>query len=150
MVEPGMDRGPQQTVSDLFVLHERLAADTTEVVDLELCRVLLMEDARFPWLILVPRINGLRELHDVPKLQREQLFDEIESASLALQHVCDAYKINLGALGNLVPQLHIHVVARDPRDPAWPGPVWGMGTAEPYTKQQRTQRLAALSQAIRA
>ncbi len=115
-----------------FALHPRLAADTVPVGDLPLCRVLLMDDARFPWLILVPRRPGLREVHDLPAAERAVLIEEVAAASRALDADARPDKLNVGALGNVVAQLHIHVVARFAADPAWPGPVWGSGPAQPY------------------
>lgn len=131
-------------MSATWTLHERLQADTTQVADLALCRCLLMEDARFPWFILVPRIADLRELHDIPRSHRETLFDEIEAASTALQSLTQAHKLNVAALGNQVPQLHIHVIARQPDDAAWPGPVWGVGSATAYTDAAREALLGKL------
>ena len=115
-----------------FTLHPRLAADTVPVGDLPLCSVLLMGDARFPWLILVPRRAELREVTDLPAGARADLMEEIAAASRALQAETGAEKLNLGALGNVVAQLHVHVVARFAADAAWPGPVWGSGAAVPY------------------
>jgi len=115
-----------------FELHERLAADTAFIADWKLSRVLLMNDARYPWIILVPRKFGLREMHDLSVGDETVLMKEITRASLALETITNAHKINIGALGNIVQQLHIHIVARNPGDPAWPGPVWGNGTAQPY------------------
>ena len=117
-----------------FVLHPRLAADTLPVADLPLSRVLLMDDARFPWLILVPRRPALREITDLPAGERAALMEEIALASRALEREVGAEKLNVGALGNVVEQLHIHVVARFAADPAWPGPVWGSGAAVPYSE----------------
>jgi diadenosine tetraphosphate (Ap4A) HIT family hydrolase len=113
-----------------FLLHPRLAADTTLVCDWDLCRVLAMNDARYPWIVLVPRRAGLTEMHEVA--ERAMLIGEIARASQGLKNISAAAKINIGALGNLVPQLHVHVVARNPGDAAWPGPVWGQGAAVPY------------------
>lgn len=115
-----------------FELHPRLAADCIGVGDLPLCRVLLNNDARFPWCILVPRLAELRDLHDVPAAHRTALFGEIERVSLALQQIGQADKINVAALGNMVPQLHIHVIARRTDDAAWPAPVWSAGAGQPY------------------
>ena len=115
-----------------FTLHPRLAADTVPVGDLPLCSVLLMGDARFPWLILVPRRADLREFTDLPVGGRAELMEEIADASRALQAEAGAEKLNVGALGNVVAQLHVHVVARFEADAAWPGPVWGSGVAVPY------------------
>ncbi|HEY1630334.1 MAG TPA: HIT family protein [Rhizomicrobium sp.] len=130
-----------------FTLHERLKADTHPVADWGLSRVLLMNDARYPWLILVPRRAGLVELHDLKHAERLVLMEEIARASDHLKSLTAAAKINVGALGNMVPQLHVHVIARNPGDPAWPGPVWGHGAAVPYTDDARgafVKRLDAL------
>ena len=127
-----------------FNLHPQLQADTTTVADLPLCRCLLMHDARYPWLILVPRVDGLRELHEVPANARASLFEEIDLVSRALQGVSGAHKLNVAALGNQVPQLHIHIIARQLDDPAWPGPVWGVGAAEPYSLQAKDTLIATL------
>ncbi len=128
----------------MFTLHPRLAADCFDLGALSLCQLLLMNDERFPWCILVPRLPNLRDLHDVPRQHRETLFDEIERVSDALMRIGNATKMNVAALGNVVPQLHIHVIARTATDAAWPGPVWGVGTAAPYADAApRTQALRA-------
>jgi len=132
----------------VFRLHERLAADTTVVADWGLSRVLLMEDARFPWLILVPRRAGLVELHDLKHAEGLVLIEEIRRASSGLKAITGAAKINVGALGNLVPQLHVHVVARQPGDAAWPGPVWGQGTAVSYAPDARRALVEKLATAL--
>ncbi|HWA31546.1 MAG TPA: HIT family protein [Rhizomicrobium sp.] len=129
---------------DSFVLHERLAADTTPVADWALSRVLLMNDARFPWLILVPRRTGLTEIHELKHAERMVLIEEINRASLGLKTLTNAVKINVGALGNLVPQLHIHIVSRKPGDAAWPGPVWGSGVAAAYEQGVKDELLGKL------
>lgn len=131
-----------------FVLHERLAADTVPLDDWPLCRVLLMNDASYPWLILVPRRAGLSELHDVAPGDMPQLVDEICQASRALQSSFAPDKINVGALGNMVAQLHIHVIARFRDDPAWPGPVWGAQPPVPYDAATLAARRAALAAAF--
>jgi diadenosine tetraphosphate (Ap4A) HIT family hydrolase len=115
-----------------FSLHPRLEADTVFVADWTLSRVLLMNDARYPWLILVPRRADAVELFELDEADRAVLTEEIARASRGLKALRKAAKINIGALGNLVPQLHVHVVARSPGDAAWPGPVWGQGAAVPY------------------
>lgn len=124
---------------DHFALHARLEADTAFIADWALSRVLLMNDARYPWLILVPRRAHLSELHDLSHAERLVLTEEISRASEKLKALMGCAKINVGALGNMVPQLHIHVIARNPGDAAWPGPVWGNGTAEPYAPQSLTK-----------
>jgi len=132
-----------------FELHPRLAADTIFVTDWPLSRVLLMNDARFPWLVLVPQRTNLVELHDLDAADRAVLIEEIARASRALKSLTNAAKINVGALGNLVPQLHIHVVARKPGDAAWPGPVWGQGAAQPYDPAAREALLKELARSLR-
>jgi diadenosine tetraphosphate (Ap4A) HIT family hydrolase len=115
-----------------FALDPRLAADTAPVGDLALSTLRLMRDARFPWAILVPRIAGAVEIADLSPADRATLMEEVAQVSHALRRVAPCDKLNVGALGNLVPQLHVHVVARRKGDAAWPGPVWGSGGAEPY------------------
>ena len=105
-----------------FELDPRLAADTTTVGTLGLCTLLLMNDRRWPWLILVPMREGLRDFHDVASADKPALIEEIDRASNALQRLHDPDKINIAALGNMVPQLHVHVIARFTTDPAWPRP----------------------------
>jgi len=122
-------------MSDLFELHQRLAADTLFVADWPLCRVLLMNDARFPWLILVPRKSDLRDFDDVDQADKQDFYEEIELTSRALRGATNAKKMNVAALGNMVPQLHVHVVARFSNDEAWPAPVWGMGEAISYAPE---------------
>ncbi|HEB80031.1 MAG TPA: HIT domain-containing protein [Rhodospirillales bacterium] len=116
----------------MFALHETLAADTVEVMRLPLCRALLMNDANYPWLILVPQKPGLTELHHLIPADQSTLMAEVSQASQALEAVFAPGKINVAALGNMVEQLHIHVVARFKKDPAWPGPIWGKVAAVPY------------------
>lgn len=133
-----------------FTLHPTLARDTLEVTRLLLCRVLLMKDARFPWLILVPEREDAREIHDLTPADRGSLIEEIARASKVLERLFHPDKLNVGALGNLVPQLHVHVIARTATDPAWPGPVWGSGPAVPYGETEADElrnRLAAGFQA---
>ncbi|GMV62660.1 MAG: hypothetical protein AMXMBFR74_18280 [Parvibaculum sp.] len=119
-----------------FELHERLAADTLLIADLPLCRALLMNDRRFPWVILVPRQEGLRDFDDVAAGEKPDFHAEIDLASAVLREATAAEKMNVAALGNMVPQLHVHVIARFSVDAAWPGPVWGVGTAEPYGQEE--------------
>jgi diadenosine tetraphosphate (Ap4A) HIT family hydrolase len=131
-----------------FALHPTLARDTVLVSRLPLCRVLLMKDRRFPWLILVPERDSVREIYELPPGDRAELVEEIARASEVLQQLFQPDKLNVGALGNVVPQLHVHVVARFAADPAWPGPVWGSGPAEPYADSEleeiRGQLVSAL------
>jgi diadenosine tetraphosphate (Ap4A) HIT family hydrolase len=131
-----------------FALHPRLRADTEFVADWSLSRVLAMNDARYPWLILVPRRPDLTELHDLDTSARATLTEETARAGARLKALTGAAKINLGALGNLVPQLHIHVVARNPGDAAWPGPVWGQGAPTPYETAALAAFVARLRRAL--
>jgi diadenosine tetraphosphate (Ap4A) HIT family hydrolase len=121
-------------MSDDFSLDPRLAGDTRFVADLPLSRVLLMDDARFPWLLLVPRRTGLAEIADLDDAAQAQLWQEVNRVAASLRGVAPCDKLNIGALGNIVRQLHVHVVARRRGDAAWPGPVWGHGRAEPYAQ----------------
>ncbi|HEY4941981.1 MAG TPA: HIT family protein [Rhizomicrobium sp.] len=127
-----------------FILHPRLQADTAFVADWALSRLLLMNDARYSWLILVPRRAGVVEWFDLDATDRAALTEEIARASQTLKRVGNAAKINVGALGNLVPQLHVHIVARNPGDPAWPGPVWGHSQTVPYDDAARARVIAQL------
>ena len=133
-----------------FALHPRLAADTLAVTDLALCRVLLMNDGRFPWLILVPRRPGAREIVDLAPDDRRLLADETDRAAAALRVHSPTDKLNIAAIGNIVEQLHVHVVARRRDDAAWPGVVWGHGSAIPYAPTAATERLTTLKSALMA
>ena len=115
-----------------FQLDSRLAADTIPVGDLALSSVLLLNDARFPWFVLVPRIGGASEVTDLTEEQSVQLMREIRIAARVMMELSRPDKVNVGALGNIVAQLHVHVVGRFRSDPAWPGPVWGHGSRTPY------------------
>jgi diadenosine tetraphosphate (Ap4A) HIT family hydrolase len=132
---------------DNFILDHRLEADSVPLGRLSVCQVRLMNDGRWPWLVLVPMRHGAVELHDLPQAGIAAVFDEILMASRALKSVTGALKINTGALGNVVRQLHIHVVARNEGDPNWPAPVWGFGARQPYAHSERDAlagRIAAL------
>ena len=125
------------TLIEPFGLHPQLAADCTAVGDLPLCRLLLMDDANFPWCILVPRRPGIREIHELAAADRAALLDEVTALSAAMQSAFAADKMNVAALGNVVPQLHVHVIARRVGDAAWPRPVWGAVARRPYTEAER-------------
>ena len=131
-----------------FALHEKLAADCEVLGDMALCRVLLMRDHRFPWTVLVPRLGGLRDFHDLPREQALTLFDEVGLVSRALVTAFAAEKINVAALGNQVPQLHVHVIGRYARDAAWPGPVWNAGVVEEADLNVVTQRVTVLRETL--
>jgi len=115
-----------------FLLDPRLEADTIHLGDLPLSRALLMNDARFPWLILVPRRAGASEIADLDEVDATALMGEIRLSARLLAEIAGPDKTNVGALGNIVTQLHVHIVARFLSDPAWPGPVWGHGARTPY------------------
>ena len=131
-----------------FALDARLAADTVAVTSLPLCEVLLMNDARFAWLVLVPRRAALVEITDLATEDQTTLWQEVNRATAALRAVAPCDKLNLGALGNIVRQLHMHLVARVEGDSAWPGPVWGNGKAETYSAQALGERVEALRDAL--
>lgn len=126
----------------MFRLHPRLEADTVEIAVWPLSRVLLMNDRTYPWLILVPQREDVRELHHLSPEDRTRLVHEMALAARLLEDATKADKINVAALGNQVPQLHVHVIARFHDDPAWPDPVWGVVRPEPYDQ-------ASLSHTIR-
>jgi len=127
-----------------FTLHPQLARDTTLVGDLALSRVLLMNDANYPWLILVPRRDGAVEIVDLTDEDQQRLMREIALASTALKAATPCEKLNVAAIGNVVPQLHVHVVARRKSDPAWPKPVWGAAPALSYEPRARHEFVMAL------
>ncbi|QFR34333.1 HIT domain-containing protein [Ancylobacter sp. TS-1] len=133
-----------------FSLDPRLEADTFPVIDLALASVRLMDDARFPWAILVPRRPGLSELIELEGSSRATLTAEIDHVSRALKALTNCDKLNVAALGNQVRQLHIHVIARFTGDPAWPGPVWGVGERRTYAAPQAMLTVARLRSALEA
>ena len=112
-----------------FVLDPRLAADTAFIADGPLSQVRLMDDTRFPWLVLVPRVNGVSEWLELDGGQQRLLLTEINQAGQLIRAQPGVEKLNIGALGNIVRQLHVHLIGRHEGDPAWPGPVWGQGAA---------------------
>jgi len=119
-----------------FQIDERLANDTVELGDFSLCKVLLMNEVRYPWLILVPKVEGLRELMELSEQQMQLFCAESKLVQVFLKNVLNADKLNVAALGNMVPQLHIHHIARFTNDEAWPAPVWGKFPPQPYEKAQ--------------
>ena len=129
-------------------LHPQLADDTHPVASWPLCELRLMDDANHPWLILVPRVVEAVELIDLSNAQQAELMREIGVASRVLQAVFKPHKLNVAALGNLVPQLHVHVIARYQDDIAWPRPVWGIAAAKPYTEEALVRRIESLRAAL--
>jgi diadenosine tetraphosphate (Ap4A) HIT family hydrolase len=131
-----------------FILDDKLGGDTFPVIKLGLCELRLMNDRRWPWLILVPQRPGITEIHELTPLDQTMLTFEANIAAQALKSVTNCEKINSGALGNIVRQLHMHVIARNSGDPAWPGPVWGHGTREPYAENDAKVFAKAILDAI--
>lgn len=118
----------------MFELHPRLARDCITLGNFPLCRLLLMNDANYPWFILVPQREGLSEIHELNEADLYLLMHESVALSRALMAVFAPHKLNIAALGNVVPQLHIHHIVRRETDPAWPAPVWGRHPARPYER----------------
>jgi diadenosine tetraphosphate (Ap4A) HIT family hydrolase len=128
----------------MFVLDERLKNDTVEVCDWPLCKVLLMNDANYPWVILVPRKEGSIELFDLNETEQQQLTQESMRLAAIMKAEFVADKMNVANLGNMVSQLHIHHIARYKSDVAWPKPVWGAMPAKPYTPIELTALVSRL------
>jgi diadenosine tetraphosphate (Ap4A) HIT family hydrolase len=130
-------------------LHPQLEQDTEAVGDLPLSRLLVSNDASYPWLLLVPRRPGAREIIDLDEKDQSQLMTEIAATSRALKEMTACHKLNVAAIGNVVPQLHVHIVARRHDDPAWPKPVWGTAPARAYDPADRERFIAALRRELR-
>ncbi|MDQ3617967.1 MAG: HIT family protein [Pseudomonadota bacterium] len=139
---------PKHPPSPPWHLHLQLAEDTHPLAHFELSELRLMDDANHPWLILVPRVEQAVELIDLDQAQQAELMREIALVSRALQATFKPHKLNVAALGNLVPQLHVHVIARFEHDIAWPRPVWGMVAAQPYSPEALVQRIQHLQAAL--
>lgn len=131
-----------------FRLDERLERDSELVTVLGLCQLRLMKDSRWPWLLLVPQRDAITEIFQLTPLDQTLLTFESNAVAAALKTVTGASKINVGALGNVVSQLHVHIVARSEGDANWPGPVWGFGTAEPYRDDAKQKFLKILVDAL--
>ena len=131
-----------------FMLSEALTDDTVPVTSWPLCRVLLMNDSRYPWLILVPAQPNIKEIYELSPGDQSQLMSELCRASLALSKLLSPDKINIGALGNIVPQLHIHVIARFRIDAAWPNAVWGSHPPIRYKPQKLKETLKIFQKAL--
>ena len=131
-----------------FSLDPRLAADTVEVGRLPLCRILLMNEARFPWVILVPERTGVTEIFQLDADDQRRLIAESSAVSRSLSEAFRADRMNVAALGNLVPQLHLHHVVRFRADEAWPGPVWGRFEPRPYDAAALAERVAAVRRSL--
>ena len=143
-----------QAAGAMFQLHPAFVATSEPVGDLGLCHVRIQADARWPWVVLIPRIDGAREFEDLSAPDRVRLIEEVVLAGAAVRAAGQALgrsveKLNVGQLGNLTPQLHIHVVGRRADDAAWPGPVWGVGVAEAYGPAALSVAIAAVREALR-
>ena len=137
---------PAQTAG--FELDRRLERDSQPLMWLGLCELRLMDDRRWPWVLLVPQRPEAVEIHDLTPLDQTMLTFETNMVSQALKRVTGCRKINTAALGNVVPQLHVHVIARNEGDPAWPGPVWGFGMREPYRREDLHQFVNSMRTAL--
>lgn len=136
-----------------FSLHPAFPASSHAVGELELCHVRLHDDARYPWLVLIPRADGLVEIEDLSAEGRAALTEEVVAIGAAVRAVARVLgvaidKLNVGALGNVTPQLHVHVLGRRAGDPAWPGPVWGHSAGVPYPEDLRATAIAAARAAL--
>ncbi len=133
----------------MFKLHPQLASDTIVVGEFPLCQLLLMNDLNYPWFILVPRRADVKETFELDKADQYQLCHESSHLGETMQKVFQADKMNVAALGNMVPQLHIHHIARYKTDPAWPKPVWGMHEPIPYSNRALQETCANLVDHLR-
>jgi diadenosine tetraphosphate (Ap4A) HIT family hydrolase len=141
-------------VAEDFILDPAFVATSHVVADLPLCAVRLQDDARYPWLVLIPRQPGLREIEELDTAHRIQLMEEIVLAGTAVRAIGAVLglavdKLNIGALGNVTAQLHVHIVGRRKDDPAWPGPVWGHGPAAAYSAEALAAPIEAARTALR-
>src|SRR5436190_11855986 len=130
--------------SEPWSLHPQLARDTIAIGDMALSRLLVVNDANWPWLLLVPRRRGASEIIDLDEVERAQLMTEIARVAHALKEVTACDKLNVAALGNVVPQLHVHVIARRSGDAGWPKPIWGAAPPIPYEPQKLERFIAAI------
>ncbi|MGE5566411.1 MAG: HIT domain-containing protein [Parcubacteria group bacterium] len=140
-------------MAETFQLDPAFGATSVALGGLALCEARLQNDARWPWIVLIPRSPNAREIEDLHPFNRPRLMDEIVHAGRAVRAVGEALglpveKLNIGALGNVTPQLHVHVVGRRVGDPAWPGPVWGVGEAVPLSPEQTSAAVAAAKKAL--
>ena len=129
-------------------LHSRLQEDTIDIGDLPLCRVLVIKDANYPWLLLVPRRHEAVEIIDLDEVEQAQLTTELSRVARAIKAITVCHKLNIAALGNVVPQLHVHVIARCEGDAGWPKPIWGAAPAIAYEPQDLEQLKAMLRRRI--
>jgi diadenosine tetraphosphate (Ap4A) HIT family hydrolase len=129
-------------------LHAQLKQDTIDIGDLPLCRVLVIKDANYPWLLLVPRRDKAVEIIDLAEVEQAQLMTEVSRVARALKDITKCDKLNIAALGNVVPQLHVHVIARRAGDAAWPRPVWGVAPPLSHDAEEVQTFISALRRKI--
>ncbi|NVJ59539.1 MAG: HIT family protein [Gammaproteobacteria bacterium] len=132
----------------MFRLDEKLSKDCDLVTELHFCQLLLMNDKQYPWLILVPKVSDIEEVYELTREQQHNLWDEVAETSKALKQIFNPDKLNIGALGNIVRQLHVHVVARFKEDIAWPGPVWGAHPPKAYPQDEKEKLIKKLKQKL--
>jgi diadenosine tetraphosphate (Ap4A) HIT family hydrolase len=136
-------------LAGMFEIDPAFVATSHALGELGLCHARLQDDARYPWIVLIPRVATARELEDLSREDLARLTDEILAAGRAVRALgAPVEKLNVGALGNVTPQLHVHVVGRRAGDPAWPGPVWGHSAAEPYGEAALAEVVAAAKSAL--
>ncbi len=139
----------ENNMTTLFELHPRLKQDCIAIGRFELCQLLMMNDSQYPWFILVPEKIGIKEVYQLSKLERNMLIEESSMLAENLALLYNADKMNIAAIGNLVPQLHIHHVVRYQTDIAWPAPIWGKFAAVPYSRQQITDNMALVKKQLK-
>ncbi|REL36012.1 HIT domain-containing protein [Thalassotalea euphylliae] len=133
-----------------FQLHELLVRDGIELIDLPLSKLLLMNDSQYPWFVLVPRVENIKDIYQLDWEQQQQLLNESSMLSEILMELFQGDKINVAALGNVCPQLHMHHIVRFVNDPAWPKPIWGELPMRPYTEIEIEQLKAKVLPSIEA
>ncbi|GAB3002447.1 HIT family protein [Psychrosphaera aestuarii] len=132
----------------MFTLDHRIERDSILIADMPISQLRIQDDQRYPWLVLVPKIEGATEIHSLKAEQAQQLILESNAVAKALKAVTQCKKINIANLGNVVEQLHWHIVARFEDDLTWPGPIWGIGKAEPWDKKKRLAFVESLLKEI--
>lgn len=131
-----------------FALHPQLEDDSHAVATLDLCEARLVDDARFPWVLLIPRRPDVVQILDLTEADQQTLWDEIRRVTARMNEIWQPDRVNLGSIGIVVPQLHVHLVARHEGDDAWPGPVWGTGEPQTYPADLLAERLGKLRGAL--
>lgn len=137
-------------VENKFELHELLVRDTKQVIDLPLSKVLLMNDSNYPWLVLVPRVADIQDIYQLEWNEQQQLLNESSMVSEVMLQTFGGDKMNVAALGNVCPQLHVHHIVRSKGDACWPKPVWGAVEAIPYSGEQLSEIIATMKAALEA